>query len=266
MLGWVLPSPAWATTGISTPCLVGDRGDRVEQVGQQRHGRADVLEQQRPATLQRRERRPPGLHEQLALVGVVGDEHLRALRLAGRLHDGHLLAARGARCVGLGDQQRAGLAVQPHRLVVLDGVDRRPVHQLEHRGPHHRAHAPRRRRQPGATDREGGDERRPGGLGRHEPQDRAGDDAEGALAADEELEQRQPGDVLDPLAAERDEGAVGEHDVEAEHVVGRDAVLHAAQPAGVGRHVAADRADLERRRVGRVPEPVLGGRRASRRR
>ena len=56
-------------------------------------------------------------------------------------------------------------------------------------------------------------------------------------------------------------GAVGEHDGQPEHVVGRDAVLHAAQPAGVGGDVAADRADLERRRVGRVPEPVLRGRR-----
>ena len=53
--------------------------------------------------------------------------------------------------------------------------------------------------------------------------------------------------------------AVGEHDVEAEHVVGGDAVLHAAEPAGVGGDVAADRADLVRRRVGRVPEPVLRG-------
>ena len=55
-----------------------------------------------------------------------------------------------------------------------------------------------------------------GCLGRDEAQDRPGDDAQGALGADEELEQRQAGDVLDPLAAERDQRAVGEHDVEAE--------------------------------------------------
>ena len=97
------------------------------------------------------------------------------------------------------------------------------------------------------------------GLGRHEAQGRPGDDAQGALGADEELEQRQAGDVLDPLAAERHEGAVGEHDVEAEHVVGGDAVLHAAQPAGVGRDVAADRADLVRAGVRRVPEALRGG-------
>ena len=133
------------------------------------------------------------------------------------------------------------------------------VHQLEHRGSHHRAHRDHGVR--GLADGpEAGDDGGLRGLGRHEPQDRAGDDAEGALAADEQLEQRQPGHVLDALAAQRDQGAVGEHDVEAEHVVGGDAVLHAAQAAGVGRDVAADRADLERRRVGRVPEAVLGRR------
>ncbi len=74
------------------------------------------------------------------------------------------------------------------------------------------------------------------------------------------LRQGQPRDVLDPLAAEGDQGAVGEHHVEPEHVVGGDAVLHAAQAAGVRRDVAADGADLERRGVGRIPEPVLRGR------
>ena len=92
---------------------------------------------------------------------------------------------------------------------------------------------------------------------RHQPQDRAGHDAERALRPDEELEQGQPGDVLDPLAAEGHERAVGQHDVEAEDVVGRHAVLHAAQAAGVGGDVAADRADLVGRRVRRVPEAVL---------
>ena len=106
----------------------------------------------------------------------------------------------------------------------------------------------------------GGDDGGPRRLGGDEAQGRPGDDAQGALGADEQLEQRQSGDVLDPFAAEGDQGAVGEHDVEAEHVVGGDAVLHAAQAAGVGREVAADRADLVRRRVGRVPEPVLGRR------
>ena len=227
--------------------------------GRQRDGGADVLQQQRAAPLQGRERRPPGLDEQLALVGVVGDEHLRALRHARRLHDRDLLAAGCSGGVGLRDEQGARAAVQAHRLVVLDRVDARAVHQLEHRRAQHRAH-----RDDGVCGLPHGgearDQRGPGGLSGDEPEGGAGDDAESALAPDEQLEQRQPGDVLDPLAPELHERAVGEHHVEAEHVVGGDAVLDAAQAARVGRHVAADRADLERGRIGRIPEAVLGGR------
>ena len=45
--------------------------------------------------------------------------------------------------------------------------------------------------------------------------------------------------------------------VQAQHVVARHAVLHAAQAARVLRQVAADGADLEARRVGRVEQAVL---------
>ena len=68
----------------------------------------------------------------------------------------------------------------------------------------------------------------------------------------------RPATSLSRGPAQPQRRAVGQHDLHAEHVVGGDAVLHAAQAAGVGRRVAADRADLERRRVGRVPEAVLG--------
>ena len=73
------------------------------------------------------------------------------------------------------------------------------------------------------------------------------------------LSSDSPATSLIRLPPRRDQRAVGEHDVQAEDVVGGDAVLHAAQPARVGGDVAADRADLERRRVGRVPQAVLGG-------
>ena len=222
-------------------------------------GDADVLEHQRAAGADRREGLPPGLHEHLALVGVVGDEDVDgAGGLARLLHRGDLFAARGRGRVRLRKEQRAGRTVEPHGSVVLDRVDRGVVHQLQHGRtqllPDGHDRAGRR-----VDVREDGDHRGARRLRRDEPQDRAGDDAEGALAADEQLEQAQPGDVLDALAAEGHQRAVGEHDVEAEHVVGGDAVLHAAESAGVGGDVAADRADLERRRVGRVPEPVLGG-------
>ena len=234
-----------------------DGRDRVEQVGQQRHRRADVLEQQRAA------RSSAGNDIRRARTNIspssassVTNTSAPCVSQAARITSTSWLRD----APGASDWATSSAPAErssPIGLEVLDGVDRRTIHQLQHRGPHRRPHGDH-----GVGGRAHGRERRhqrrPRGLRRHQPQDRPRDDAERALAAHEQLEQRQPRHVLDPLAAEGDEGAVGEHDVEAEHVVGGDAVLHAAQAAGVGGHVAADRADLERRRVGRVPQAVLG--------
>ena len=97
-------------------------------------------------------------------------------------------------------------------------------------------------------------------LRRQQSQGDLGDHPECALAADEQFGQAQSGDVLQARAAQSHRGAVGEHHLQAEHVVGGDAVLHAAQPAGVGGDVPADAADLVGRRVRRVPQAVLADR------
>ena len=57
--------------------------------------------------------------------------------------------------------------------------------------------------------------------------------------------------VLEPGDA-----AVAEHDLEAEHVIGRDAVAEAVQAAGVRADVAADHRGRARGRVGRVAQAV----------
>ena len=95
-------------------------------------------------------------------------------------------------------------------------------------------------------------------LGRQESQGHLGDHPEGAFAADEQFRQAQSRNIFQARAAQAHRGAVGQHHLQAQHVIGGDAVLDAAQAAGVGGDVAADAADLERRRVGRVPQPVLG--------
>ena len=82
-----------------------------------------------------------------------------------------------------------------------------------------------------------------------------GRDAERALGADEDAEQIVARRV-ERLAAELDQLAVGQHDLEAEHVVDGEAVLEAVRAAGVLGDVAADRADLLARRIGRVVEAV----------
>ena len=74
---------------------------------------------------------------------------------------------------------------------------------------------------------------------------RAGDDAEQVIAA-----------RIEVLAADADHLAGDQDHLDAEHVVGGQAVLQAMHAAGVLRDVAADRAGDLRGRVGRVVEPL----------
>ena len=82
-----------------------------------------------------------------------------------------------------------------------------------------------------------------------------GRDPERPLRADERPDQVGPVRV-ERLAAELDDLPVGEHDREARDVVHGEAVLEAVRAARVLRHVAADRAHLLARRIGRVEEAV----------
>jgi len=92
-------------------------------------------------------------------------------------------------------------------------------------------------------------------LGGDETQHRFSDDAECSFATDEELGQRQSGDVLEPGPTELGCRAIGQHDREAENVVGRNAVFDTAQSARVGRDIAPNGAELERRGIGRYQSP-----------
>ena len=85
---------------------------------------------------------------------------------------------------------------------------------------------------------------------------RLGDDAERALAADEELPQVQPGVVLLQRTASAKDLAVREDDLEAEDPLAREAVANDLHAARVGGDVAADSARSLRREVDRPREPV----------
>ena len=122
-----------------------------------------------------------------------------------------------------------------------------------------------RRHQPGADrtgDRgtgvlgtgEGGDHGARRGRLRPERQGRLGDDAERALRPDDQLGQVVSGDALDGPPAGPQHLARGEHHLQAEHRVGGHAVFHAAQAAGVGREIAAQRAPVVGGRVGCVEQ------------
>ena len=87
-------------------------------------------------------------------------------------------------------------------------------------------------------------------------QQHLGDDAERAFRADEQIAQRVAGDVLHALVAEPRHCAVGQDDFQAHDVVARDAVLRAAQAAGVLGHVAADGGDVLRAGIRRVEQAM----------
>ena len=91
-----------------------------------------------------------------------------------------------------------------------------------------------------------------------QPHGRADDDPEGALGAGEQPDEVVAGDALDGVAADVHEGAVGEDDIEREHVIAGHTVLRAAQTSGVGGDVAADRRDADAPGIGRVHEAVSG--------
>ena len=200
----------------------------------------------------RREGRLARLPDQLAL-GLV-------LRHANRVGSGaladldHLVEARLAFRLGaveLDHERRAGIDGVAGVGGALGRPDREVVHHLDRARDHARRHD--------RGDHLAGLDRRPEEgherahrlrLG-HDPQPDLGCDAERPLRADEGAEQVEPGRV-ELLAAQPCDLAVGEHELEAGHVVGGEAVLEAVRSARVLGDVAADRADDLRGGVGRV--------------
>ena len=149
-------------------------------------------------------------------------------------------------------------ASMPEVLPVVDGREAVAVEELEGRG-HGTGAGHGRDGLAGPDERvEEADDGVLRRAGRAQPHGDLGDEAEGALGADEQRHEVVPGDALGGLAADADQLAGAGDDLEGEDVVAGDAVLDAAHAAGVRRDVAADRRPRRARRVRRVPEAVLG--------
>ena len=119
--------------------------------------------------------------------------------------------------------------------------------------PHDVGHGPRHFGQGGERGQDGGRLGEPG-------LDLDGDlrrDGQGPLGADEQLGQVVPARALDELSAGAQHGAVRQHDLEPEHVVAGHPVADGAHAAGVGGHVASERAALLAGRH-RVDQPQRG--------
>ena len=94
-------------------------------------------------------------------------------------------------------------------------------------------------------------------LGRPgEPDQHLRDDAKHPFAADDRPAQIVTVHLLAAVGSgsQPNHFAIGQHHLEAEHVVGRDAVFERVRPAGVGGHVAADGASRLARRIGCVEQ------------
>ena len=93
---------------------------------------------------------------------------------------------------------------------------------------------------------------------RMEPQHGAGDEAERAFRADEDLLQVIARIVLQHLVERGDDGAVGQHGLESQHLLARHAVADDADAAGIGGEIAADLAGAARAEIERKEEPGFG--------
>ena len=91
----------------------------------------------------------------------------------------------------------------------------------------------------------------------HQAEDYFGDDRQRAFRAHQQLRQVVTDDVLHRLAAGPDNLPGRKHRLEAEHIALRRAVLEGARAAGALRDVAAERAQPQRRRIGRIEETDL---------
>ena len=199
----------------------------------------------------------PGAPDLLALRFVSGTPHVGgAAGAAGLLDQCDLVGDGRVDAVHFDDEQRFG-AGRRQRLaaeVLAQGFEADAVDELE-RGRHDAAlheaiDRVHRRRDRG----EGGAQRRARRRQRYQAQRDLGDDRQRAFRADEQLRQVVADDVLDRLAAGPDDGAVGEHGLEAEDIAARVAVLEGARAAGALGDVAADAALAEARRIGRIEQ------------
>ena len=140
---------------------------------------------------------------------------------------------------------------------VLGSLDREPVHHLDRRRHHARRDDPGDGRARRVHRVKGGEQRADGLRCADDPERDARRDPERALGADDHAEEVGPVRV-ERLAAELDDLAVREDEGQAGDVVRREPVLQAVRAARVLGDVAADRAHLLARGVGRVEEAVGG--------
>ena len=240
--------------GNVDPVLGFDAGDRVEHRRHRAAGHRHVFDENAPAGLHRAVERSTKSQKILALLPGVG----RLRFTTGLVDDAQRLSSlrRAQRTIGLHHEARPASAPRRSSEKVADPLHGAGVEELHD----------------GGTDAGGGDGRtRSGGLPgirepclnrghaahgkRHELDGGFDNHPEGAFRADHQRSEVEPCDTLDRAVPKRHEGAIGQHDLHAEHRLTGDPVLGAQQAARAGGDVAADRRDRLAGRVRRKPEP-----------
>ena len=264
----MLPSPAWPEARRSaSPGRRRSARCRDSRSASRCRGTRDVVDERRAERLEAGSHQPAGLEQQLGLLRRRRPRPPRRRRARCRSARSPHVVGGPLPAVGLREQHAADVLGQPHVAVGLVARAVSRVDELQQRG----LHARRTSRRAAARSASRGSRNVAATVSAGSGAGRSASvtsviDAQRALAADEEPGQVVARDALDGAPAGAQHLPGGEHHLETEHEVGGDAVLHAAQAAGVGGDVAADRATLPRRRVGRVeqaraPRPPGRGRR-----
>ena len=239
--------------------LGGDRVAAVEELRDPRPRHRDVVDERAAQLLERGQRHPAGGEQQVALRGVVGGVHQVRARLAAQLGQGRDLG-RGRLGLPLSDcatSSACAVAVEVGLEQVVDRADAGVVHDLEQAGHQAAGHHP-------LDDLPGLRRRREGGHQGDRPlRCRRSASVASVMTPRVPSEPTNSRQVVARHALDRpppgaQHAPVGEDDLQAQHVVGGDAVLHAAQAAGVGGEVAADRAPVVAGRVRRIEQPGSG--------
>jgi hypothetical protein len=198
----------------------------------------------------------PALPEQGALGVVPSDADLLGAVPATDARDAlHLVVEARRRSVELDQEDGAGLGRKPGVERLLDGAEDQAIHHLERSGDDAGGDHAGDRLARGRDRRKDGEERAVGLGLPDETECRPGDDAEGSLGTDGDADEIVAGPILH-RAAERHDLPRGQHELDREHVVRRDAVLQGVRPPGVLGDVAADRAGRLARWVGREEEAI----------
>ena len=219
------------------------------------HERRDVIARHDDVALVHRGRAAlDGLQERAARIPD-------ALLALVRIGQQHVLGADGQRQVGQrvhrGGERLAAGAVQAHEQVsvragirellaqvLLRAGDDLALHELHGRRIAAAGQHLRHRLDAGLQVVKRHEQREVDLRLRHELDGQLGEEAQRALGADHQVDEAVAARGLDGLAAQRDEPAVGQRNLHAQHIVARDAVAHGAHAAGVGHGVAAHRRGL----------------------